>query len=206
MSIHLARNRRLVARCFDADNLRRRLDSASAQEWRDGLAWYPAAHDICQSVAATHGTTVETAAGILAALSPQTEWSLNLRMAETFIETGGAPSGHFDNADRKARAILGGAAPLDVLGGPKVRSFYRNILRPECPGAVTVDRHACAVLYGTTTPTYLRTYPKLLDRKGVYRLATGLYRTIAREYDLLPHEAQAIAWVAHRNAQDLGTF
>lgn len=206
MSLALTRNRNLVRVHYSADNLRRRLDSATGAEWSDGLAWYPTAHDICLSVAATHGTTLETSVGILAALSPQLAWEQNLAMAETFIASGGLPSGHFADADNKARRILRGEHPTDVLGGPKVRSFYANILRPHCPGAVTVDRHAAACLYGTTTPTYLRTYPKLLERKGIYRLASGIFRTVAREYDLLPHEAQAIAWVSHRNAQDLGTF
>ena len=47
----------------------------------------------------------------------------------------------------KALAILNGAAPLDILGGDKVRTFYGNIVNPWGEG-VTIDRHAYDIVTG----------------------------------------------------------
>jgi hypothetical protein len=195
------RNRTLAAETFDAARVVHLVGAASADEYAEGVAWYHVAHDHAARYGAAYGVSTDAAAGIIAALSPQLNWDLNLRYAETFLRTGGDPSGHFAHCDRKATAILHGADPLSTLGGPKVRSFYRNIANPDASGAVTVDRHACAVLYGTDTPTYLRTLPKFLDRRHVYQLAAARYRGAARTLGLAPHVCQAVAWVAHRNAQ-----
>jgi hypothetical protein len=46
----------------------------------------------------------------------------------------------FIGDNTKALLIRGGASPLDVLGGDKVRSFYKNILNPADNVTVTIDR------------------------------------------------------------------
>lgn len=196
-----ATNRALAAERFETARILATYDAASAAERAEGVTWYQTAHDTARSYAADYGVSVSAAAGIIAALSPQLSWDLNLRYAETFLASDGEPSGHFGLCDDRARAILNGADPLDTLGGPKVRSFYRNIYGPTLAGPVTVDRHACAILYGSTTPEYLSACPKLLDRRYLYNLCAARYRAAARETGLLPHEIQAVCWVTHRNQQ-----
>lgn len=160
---------------------------------RTGADWYPEAHDTCAGLAREYGLTTEQTTGVVAALSPQTGWARNLVLARELIETG--DTAHYDDAKAKARAILAGAAPFDVLGGPKVRSFHPNLLHPHRPGPVTCDRHHWSVLTGA--PVYAS--DRTLELRGLYTFATGVTRTAARRIGLLPHVLQSIVWVQWRS-------
>lgn len=107
-------------------------------ELRDGGSlWYPRASDLAEHIGKGD---VHKGAGIIAALSPQTGWARNVELAKK------ARRGQFggqtgDNVE-KAKRISDGEHPEDVLGGHKVRNFYRNIVNPSDPTPVTIDRHA----------------------------------------------------------------
>jgi hypothetical protein len=184
-------------------NLTATLDRATPADIREGTGWYATAHEYARTYASAYGISTDAAAGIIAALSPQNGWDNNLQATERFLASDGEAEVHFHLCTERARAIYNGAEPLDALGGRKVRSFYRNIARPDIAGAVTVDRHACAVLHGTDTPTYLRNKAnaRALERYGVYHTAAAVYRAHARTLGILPHELQAIAWITHRRIQ-----
>lgn len=194
------RARTTTAELFSADRVHAIINTASPDDVHEGRLWYRQAHDHAAHLAEAHRLTTRQASGIIAALSPQISWDQNLTIAHDFCASGGTAAVHFTLCTDRARAILTDPQtdPLTVLGGQKVRSFYRNILNPTVAGAVTIDRHAAAILAGLPTPDYLRTYPKLLDRTAVYGLCAAAYRSAARTLGLLPHEAQAIAWVRHR--------
>ena len=72
--------------------------------------------------------------------------------------------------------------------------------------AVTIDRHALAILAGLETPRYLDRFPKLVDRRYAYRYAAAIYRQVAAEYGITPQTLQAITWVSHRNAEWVEEF
>ena len=80
-----------------------------------------------------------------------------------------------------------------MLGGRKVRSFYRNILGID--SAVTVDRHAVAIVYGR--PLSDREI-KLLERAGAYTVIASAYRAAARRLGIAPSTLQAVTWLAWR--------
>lgn len=191
------KNRTEALEHYSLGNLQAVLDLATEADWAAGLNWYRVAHQEARNLSVRHGLTVDQAAGIIAALSPQTGWEENLRIADLFCETGA--SVHTADACGKALRILQGEAPLTVLGGRKVRSFFRNIAEPARAGAVTIDRHAAAILCGVDTPTWNRLHQKTLERKHFYRLATGVYRAEARRLGLLPHQVQAVAWLVQSN-------
>jgi len=203
----IARNRADVANLLKLSNLMDRLAQATGEEWAEGLAWYDTASGIGETLADDFGLTRDAGCGIIAAISPQLGWDLNVRFARTLCETDDSGSALSLGADR-ARTIRDNphCNPLDILGGPKVRSFYRNIAEPWTSGPVTIDRHAIAILAGVDTPKFFTDRPKFLDRSTVYRQATGFYRTAARAYGILPHQAQAVAWVSHRNASFVPSF
>jgi hypothetical protein len=203
------KNRELSLDIFLASNLQAVLDLATEEDWRAGLRWYRDAHEYAVLLSKRYGVTVEQASGIIAALSPQTGWDENKRIADLYISDP-TESVHTSDACGKAARILAGEHPEDVLGGNKVRSFYRNIVTPNLAGPVTIDRHAIAILLGCTTPEYnVGPYRKVLERKHVYRIATAFYRDVARRYGLLPHELQAVAWLVQSGrsvAADPGQF
>ena len=192
------KNRTEALQHYSLSNLQAVLDLATEADWSSGLNWYATAHAAALQLSGRYGISTVQAAGIIAALSPQNGWENNLTAAELFLQDP-TRDVHFHDACEKARAILQGAQPLTALRGQKVRSFYRNIADPSRPGAVTVDRHAAAILTGLTTPEWNSRYQKTLERRHFYRLAAAVYRAEARRLSILPHQVQAVAWLVQSN-------
>lgn len=176
-------------------------DSATDAEIASGTVWYSdRAGQVCQDIttaAATAGhgqIKFRQAAGILAALSPSTSWGNNCAGAIEFVLTGHCTVQDERN-NVKAGRILAGESPESVLGGRKVRSFFRNISEPTFAGPVTIDRHAISILYGFQLS---EKQTKVLEKLGAYTFAASVYRTLARRLGIAPHELQAITWQAWR--------
>lgn len=164
-----------------------------------GLGWYDVAHEL--AIELGHGPAA--GAGIISALSPQINWVDNIAAAQR-LATGdweAAQSiGALGDGISKGLRIMDGERPADVLGGRKVRSFFANILRPDQPGPVTIDRHAVAIaLHGIGGR---QPHEKWLERAGTYQLVASVYRAEARSFGILPHQLQAICWLAHRHRLD----
>jgi hypothetical protein len=179
------------------DNIAATLTLATDADRREGLGWYASANIFAQGLAAEYGITVRQAAGIIAALSPRLSWTLNMRFAHQLCATGDAPV--LTLSKRRARAILAGADPSDVLAAPKgsprsgqkVRAFFALIADPASAHDVCIDRHAYDVWAGDVGDDTTR---KVLDRAGVYDAVAADYRAVADAHDMLPHQVQAITW------------
>lgn len=169
--------------------------SATAEELDHGLAWYGRAHAWAAEVGERHNLAVTRVAGIVAALSPQTDWPLNKRKALDLIEHGDTFG--LGRGRGQARAILAGADPDEVLTGPKVRAFWRTITDPATSDEVVIDRHAVDAAVGMVTDD--RTRKAILERKGGYDHVAAIYRSAAEALGLRPHVVQAIVWAVWRN-------
>jgi hypothetical protein len=192
-----------LANQFKPEHVKRIIEtyqSASPKMLEGGHNWYEKANTIATKLGKGN---VEKGAGIIAALSPQTGWGRNLMLATSMVKTGVAK--HTEDNVVKAQRILAGEHPLDVLGGPKVTNFYKNIANPSDPEPITIDRHAHDIPMGipfrgkkkSTEPS-----PNLgLDTKGRYKHFQDSYRTAAGELGIeIPHKVQATTWVTHRGA------
>lgn len=167
--------------------------SASEEQEQAGRSWYPTAHRIADMMA---DGDVETGAGLLAALSPQTPWDENVRLACDAYDTG-RPAGHFGDALSKATRILAGIKPESVLPMQrKTGHFYRCIVDPADKDAVCVDRHAHDVAVGMVYGSENRG----LDAAGRYSLIADAYREAARQLGEIPQVVQAVTWVVWRDA------
>jgi len=181
---------------------------ASSETRTTGLGWYGVGHDLCRDMASTYGVTTATAAGVVAAYSPQTGWADNIRLATTALEVAATTGrtdligGHTQDACTKVSRILQGADPFTVLGGRKVRSFYPNLLYPHRSGPVTADRHFADMVFGRRGAAADR----VLELAGVYALITASCRTVARQLGLRPHDLQAIDWVQWRLEHDVSAI
>lgn len=165
--------------------------SASDQQVSDGREWYPSAHVTAKMLA---DGDVRTGAGVLAALSPQTSWWLNIELACDAFESGTATR-HLSDACSKANRIMAGEDPADVLPmRRKTGHFYRCILDPSNADAVCVDRHAHDIAVGVAFGDWKRG----MDAHGRYELIAGCYREAARQLGELPSVVQAVTWVAWR--------
>jgi hypothetical protein len=179
---------------------------ATDLETINGAEWYPAANHAARIMASRYSVTLETAAGVMAALSPNNKWERNLTDADFMIRAYSA-GGHDAansikvgtyNANKiKALNILSGDDCMQILGGLKVRAFYDCILAGD---SVCVDGHAYAIWTGEYIPTTKtpKITPKLYKAISAdYRLAAVAINSILQaEYSAA--QIQAITWLVWR--------
>lgn len=179
---------------------------ATDLETINGADWYHAANHAAQITAARYNVTLDTAAGVIAALSPNNRWERNLVDADSMIRAysmGGhdaadlAKVGTYNANKVKALAILSGDDCLKVLGGLKVRAFYDCIIGGD---SVCIDGHAYAIWTGGYIPTTKT--PKISPKtyhaiSADYRLAAATINSILQaEYSAA--QIQAITWLVWR--------
>jgi len=176
----------MVARLVDL------LNAATDEAWQEGTYWYARAHAAAVGIADEYNVSVETAAGVIAALSPRLPWAKNVEYAHRVFRDGTAPV-LYTNRDKAIR-IARGEHPTEVLSGAKVKAFYQCILSP-ITDAVCIDRHAIDAALGYKGDDTSR---KVLDRKGAYDMVVWAYIAAAEHFGIGPAQCQAIAWVAWR--------
>jgi len=149
-----------------------------------GASWYREAGERCAQLAAEHGTSVQIAAGVVAALSPRMPWSSNLRLAGLVLA--GQRHGCLQASLDKASKIIEGADPLVVLSGPKTNAFYRALIGDF--DAVVVDVWMLRALGHNKNACTPRQYEVFADT----------IRNAALEAGETPADFQAIVWCAIR--------
>ncbi len=162
-------------------------DRLTHDQWADGMEWYQLAHGLSHRWAQEHKLPFDYVAGIIAALSPRTQWEVNLADAKSILEDGEqASTAAFGPNVVKALWILDGTDPESELGGRKVRSFYRNIADPYGSLDVTLDTWMASILGFKW---------KFLERKGTYDAISEAFRIVAERHCVLPHQLQAALWI-----------
>ena len=175
--------------------------TATPEQIAAATDWYADAHRIAEVLAERHDVTLATAAGVIAALSPLNSWGHNVNLAARFLATpGGLTSGYLTANLTKARRILNGERPEDVLTSGKVGAFYEGIVRAGNTDRVCVDRHAWSV---AVNHRYAEgNIPKLTVKR--YEAAQDAYRKAARilsrEYGirLTAAQVQSVTWIVWR--------
>lgn len=184
--------------------------TAGPAEIEEGLHWYSNANQVARKLAGKYlNNDYSTAAGVIAALSPNNRWERNVRDAEALIkiyahggDTDAVKVSTFGKNKQKAIAILNGERPESVLGGRKVLAFYSCIIGGE---GVCIDGHAYAIWLGQRVPTTktpsigAALYDKIVQD---YRLATKQINEIVNKDSGVqwykPSDVQAITWVTWR--------
>lgn len=176
-------------------------ERATANDVLEGNKWYEDAHAYIERLAVAAHVSVETVAGVVAALSPRTPWATNKVWAERLVKDyasgSSVPSsvGTGDNRNKAWRILWGGEAPLSVLGGQKVTAFYRNLTGDE--DAVTVDVWAARAAEGDEVTTTDKSI-----RGTRYEDIAQAYRIVADVVGVTPRHLQATVWVAIRGKAD----
>lgn len=151
----------------------------------EGRLWYHHAHTLACTVG---NWNVRKGAGVIAALSPQKSWEINQRLALATLR--GTVSGHTGDSIRKTERIMAGEDPADVLPeGRKTWHFFHNILTPDDPRFVTIDRHAFRVAsaeWGNGNPRITIT---------AYREMVRAYQHAAKILRVPPSTVQATTWL-----------
>jgi hypothetical protein len=173
-----------------ADNVLAAHQLTDAATRAQGAAWYLVAYDEASRMAIANGLSLRCAIGIIAALSPRARWARNISAAHA-LAAGLPVTGMLRRSVTQARAILAGADPLDVLGGPKVRAFYVAILSRGTAGIAVVDAHAVRV---ATRGAYDAVAPCR------YADVATAYAIVADTLQLPVHTVQATTWIAVRGS------
>jgi hypothetical protein len=155
-----------------------------------GLGWYAEAWKVAQEILPGNPYL---AAGVIAALSPRCQWSTNVAWATALVQAAmegrECPPVHTTTMRAQAWRIANGTPALDVLNGPKVRSFYSNITGDT--DAVTCDVWA----------TYVAAGHKDAITPAQYRCIADAYRRAAKILGVTPREVQAATWIAARGVK-----
>lgn len=174
-----------------ARNLRKLYTLATPTDLREGLAWYPAAANGAVIWGAQFNVSAATVASVIAAISPQCDWTSNLRcafevLAGQSLVTGGALPVNV----AKARAILAARAlspNTHFKSAPKVSAFAANLSGNG--ERVTIDTHA--VQAALNDPLWRKSL-----HAPQYRIFADVYALVAREVELRPCDFQAVIWCA----------
>jgi len=201
--------RRLVRGSFH--NILDCFERASSETVVDGAVWYRTANDWANIVGTRlshHGNAkvgyrderVLVGAGIISALSPQTNWEQNKEMACYFAETLDKPSWCTDINYDKALAIVQAGADLDaiasILNGKKTTAFFHNIVNPYGQDNLpTIDRHAISIYLGRRC-----TYKELVRGLGgtANKTISNAYIKASKLLETTPQIVQAVTWVQWR--------
>lgn len=184
--------------------------AATDADRTESRQWYRQARALAEELAAKYPRDVDAAAAVIAVLSPRLSWPKNVELAWRVFDLyfAGVSKGEIladwpgikVNAN-KALRILAGETPDDVVGGPKVRSFWFTIVDPTDPRTVVIDRHAFDVAANRPLTDEVR--GRLLGRRGAYDSVAELYRRAAKilsaEFGTItPAEVQAVTWTYWR--------
>ena len=190
---------------------------ATSQEVQLGCDWYPSALSIAARIGEKYGLSAQTAAGVIAALSPNNRWERNIIDAENIIKcwaAGGTRSDllavkvcTYGKMKEKAIDIL--TTPIGVniketLKGKKIVEFFNCITNPLL-NDVCIDGHAYSVWFGQRLT--MKEVPPIgvklrAQIKTDYRDATAF---INDELDTTYTAAdiQAITWVTHKRIHNV---
>ena len=183
---------------------------ATSQEVQLGCDWYPSALAIASRISDKYGCSVEVAAGVIAALSPNNRWERNIIDAEAIIKCWAAGGTDEDvlavkcctytAMRQKALDILTRDIPIvEILNGAKIIEFFNCITNPAL-NDVCIDGHAYSVWFG-----------QRLTMKQVPNIGKKLRQQIKTDYRdacqfineelscfYTPADIQAITWVTHK--------
>ena len=184
------------------DNINEFWETVSLSSFIEGKQWYWVAHTIAQDMADTYNVPIEVAVGIISSLSPQKSWEHNIELAKEFFETEGKRVRHTGAISAKARLIYHGYKAYNdrkgfierVLNGPKIVSFFNNILNPYDNSYICIDRHhlTCCLGDSKINTCTLKQYEFLRQETLKF----------AKKQNLLGSEAQAILWVHVKNSKN----
>lgn len=184
----------------------RTLQLATHQEIADGLAFYPGAHGLCRLLAplSTHPRlTPKHIAGIYAALSPMNTWDSNVANIIDVIRDHSAASVNTTDINlHKALRIRMGEDPERVLGGSKVRSFYRAIADPSNILPVAIDRHLINCALGLVNPTK-REQADLAHDDTLYTRVEAVYHDLGRR-ERIGNRLASVVWFVQRRLSRTG--
>lgn len=180
-----------------ARNVKQWTAKLQAHHWDAGYKWYKHAHQLCQVLSEETKTPLRNVCGVLAALSPQVSWEVNIRSCEAIVRDGEIDKGYTGyriNVSKALQCLVDN--PADVLKGYKVLAFYFNILNPKESNEVTVDTHIGRIVFNEMS-LESRQQNYLFSKNGNKQIQEAIQKE-AKRNKVRPHVLQAALWVCVR--------
>ena len=176
--------------------------------------WYQHNHSyccrsclLCNAQPKVRDIQLKTFIGVVAALSPACSWENNIVQAISLFKSHEPDKLIYTTYGanvRKAIKIKQGMEPLNILGGYKVRAFYKNLLEPEKNNRVCIDTHILNMLHDRILTDKEK---KVFFQTSRYQLIEQLLISEAGKYGMKGHELQAVLWITWKgliNSQTSG--
>jgi hypothetical protein len=169
------------------------LSTLTPEELEYWRKWYRYAHDTAVQLARKYNKDLMTVAGVIAIMSPQTDWVENIRRADIVLSGQFDRVYHLDTSMQRAYALIM-KGDFSAILGPKVFPFFLSIFDPvRYQDEVVVDKHAIGIWLGRPLD---KSIPDLLRDQ-----VTRDYGIAGAKFGLTAQEAQAAAWAAWRASQ-----
>lgn len=186
-------------------NIRKVLDRADEIDINEGRVAYYRYREVCARVANQYGYPLEKVIACFAALSPNLDYRGNLRSLLSVIDghASGRPASSittagYNHCRDRAYSYLSDVSFLDTVKGPKIRSFYHNILNPLDASYVTIDGHAVNITKGKVMPL-----KSVAAKSFNYELIATAYKAVAHRTGLVPNQLQAITWFTWKRINNI---
>lgn len=190
------------------NNLLKYYYQASKDQINSGLEWYKQAHEFCIDLSKKSGLPVFKVAGIVAALSPQTNWQRNKEISIRFILNNESKGLHNSNQLDKAFECLHADNEKEIYlmlskNQVKTSQFFYNILNYKQNLGVTIDRHALAATF--QKPEKVKSLSDAMSKMTAkqYNFFMSCYSSAAQKVNILGHEFQAVLWLVYRDLREL---
>jgi len=183
-------------------NILEEYNQATPLDLEEGRDWYYEASHKVEDLATKYKITHTQAALVVAALSPQLAWPLNIAYANDFLNLGHC--GHFLSCQVKAMECLSGsrtALSTDGKNALKTHNFAQLLANPSAD-LIVIDSHAASICLGhkITKPDSDRLTK---NTRGFYNLCESAYREAAAIANERSSALQAITWLSYRRRTGL---
>ena len=187
-------------------NIMKCLLTATPEQYNEGLLAYETYHARLKTIAEVNDIPFNRVVGAFSALSPGNKLEMNFADLDKLIngvkknkEASEIKLHCYSTCTQRGYDFLTGWEPEFKTSrkGMKTLNFYHNILSPESPDYVTIDRHAIEVWYGKEVDDSAR--KKIFDSPRKYNEIVEDFKAIAKKTGLLPQQVQAITWYTWRS-------
>lgn len=193
----------------DTQHINKWIDQIEDAEWVEGKLAYPRYRQTMMNFANVSNISIERITAAFVALSPNNDYVGNLRSLKSCVmHVLDKRSKHVTPTVTTYKACAGRALSYlrgDVdfwttVKGPKIKSFYLNILYPDLDDIVTVDGHMVCIWKGTDV-TMKDAQVSFSLRQ--YKDAAKAFCLAAKEHDVLANHLQASLWFTRKRVLDI---
>jgi len=174
------------------DNILEIYNQATLQEHSEGRGWYSSALSFCEEVSKDVKLPIMNIAGLVAAISPQTEWSINKEWTKLYFKGNYKQNGVQNEKCHKIKKAKSFSEIMGILHGPKTKNFFGSILYPEDKHFVVIDSHMLKVLSGlyidTCTPYQ-------------YNKLKTIFKEVSTELNTTPASLQSVCWLTYKRVK-----